>query len=452
MGVKKEEIKLQYGLRGNTLVYIGDIIEEEKGLKCNCICPSCKTPLQARMGNIRQRHFSHNNSNCNSAIAQQTALHLLAKEIIEEERTVKFPSYNLSYQDVGIEDYHLLDSYPCTESMIVEFDTVKLETRISNIVPDVIVKKGEKECLIEIAVTHFVDEEKKKKIREIGLPMLEIDLSDCKGSIERSRLTELIKNEIKNKKWISNPNVFEKYKDKAREWFQNQIEQFNREQEKIHRELQEAKKREQEKFEYLQRKNIAVKQNIQNAFLPENYSHIIMSLRDDNKALLEFQKTKMFKEGKEMPFYFDIPIKGEFIFNCDRRIWQMILFDKFIYNRKKEGTAIIVKNKSIKDYFVKHIKSEKGYNLINWDYYSTDISDDNLLWTVIDKYLKKLHDLGLVAYTEVLHQTVINQVHNIIPQDKNFEELLKKTMVSVDCFSIDAAEKIDEYISQNLNW
>ena len=34
-----------------------------------------------------------------------------------------------------------------------------------------------RKCLIEVAVTHFVDEEKEQKIKEIGLPLFEIDLS-----------------------------------------------------------------------------------------------------------------------------------------------------------------------------------------------------------------------------------------------------------------------------------
>ena len=32
-------------------------------------------------------------------------------------------------------------------------------------------------CIVEIAVTHFIDEVKEQKIKEIGLPTIEIDLS-----------------------------------------------------------------------------------------------------------------------------------------------------------------------------------------------------------------------------------------------------------------------------------
>ena len=42
----------------------------------------------------------------------------------------------------------------------------------------------------------------------------------------------------------------------------------------------------------------------------------------------------MSKYSPEIPFYCDIPIYGEIVFNCDRRIWQTTLFNKFIYNRK----------------------------------------------------------------------------------------------------------------------
>ena len=80
-------VKLQYGLRNGKIISIWDLNEEDRGLKCNCICPNCGMELQAKLGSgKKQRHFSHNNANCNVAIAQQTALHMLAKEIIEEEK------------------------------------------------------------------------------------------------------------------------------------------------------------------------------------------------------------------------------------------------------------------------------------------------------------------------------------------------------------------------------
>lgn len=91
---KKEsqsQIKLQYGIRNGNVVCISELSSNERGLACNCTCPSCGMPLQARIGKKKQRHFSHNNRNCDTKSANQTALHMLAKEIIEDNKEILLP-------------------------------------------------------------------------------------------------------------------------------------------------------------------------------------------------------------------------------------------------------------------------------------------------------------------------------------------------------------------------
>ena len=38
-----------------------------------------------------------------------------------------------------------------------------------------------------------------------------------------------------------------------------------------------------------------------------------------------------FKTADEIPFFLNIPVFGEVVFNCDQRIWQTILFEKVFY-------------------------------------------------------------------------------------------------------------------------
>lgn len=38
-----------------------------------------------------------------------------------------------------------------------------------------------------------------------------------------------------------------------------------------------------------------------------------------------------FKTTDETPFFLNIPVFGEAVFNCDRRIWKTILFEKVLY-------------------------------------------------------------------------------------------------------------------------
>ena len=130
MGEKKNDVKLKYALRNDELIYIGDLPKEERGLKCNCVCPCCRTPVQARLGVDRQAHFAHNNSDCNPIIAQQTVLHLLAKEIIEEIKEIKFPIYEISCEDVGLKTELSLKPIKCIDAKTVKLNSVILEKRI----------------------------------------------------------------------------------------------------------------------------------------------------------------------------------------------------------------------------------------------------------------------------------------------------------------------------------
>ena len=75
---------LKYGLSKQTgaLVSVEEVL---RGLKCDCICPECKSTLIARQGKEKQWHFAHaNNAEC--AGARMTALHLWAQQIIQEEK------------------------------------------------------------------------------------------------------------------------------------------------------------------------------------------------------------------------------------------------------------------------------------------------------------------------------------------------------------------------------
>ena len=82
------EPRLTYGLDSNgRLVHVDDVL---RGMACNCTCPGCGAPLIARKGEKKQHHFAHaNGADC--AGARMTALHMLAQQIIEEEKQIRTP-------------------------------------------------------------------------------------------------------------------------------------------------------------------------------------------------------------------------------------------------------------------------------------------------------------------------------------------------------------------------
>lgn len=56
--------------------------------------------------------------------------------------------------------------------------------------------------IIEIKVTHGVDEVKLSKIKELNISALEIDLSHIDREVNFDILTEIIVNSIEHKRWL----------------------------------------------------------------------------------------------------------------------------------------------------------------------------------------------------------------------------------------------------------
>jgi competence CoiA-like predicted nuclease len=62
------------------------------GKACGCICPSCKSPLVAKnaLNNHRIPHFAHaSGENC--VHGRESAIHLAAKQLIEEHHKLYIP-------------------------------------------------------------------------------------------------------------------------------------------------------------------------------------------------------------------------------------------------------------------------------------------------------------------------------------------------------------------------
>lgn len=135
-------------------VFIDDV---PNGKKCGCFCKECKGALIAKQGNIKAHHFAHANGN-DSIKCSQTALHLLAKEIIAEEKRIP------AFVDGGIK--------------FVEADFVEQEKNLGDIIPDLYAEHNGKPVVVEIFVSHAVDDEKLAKIQNHRLTTFEINLSE----------------------------------------------------------------------------------------------------------------------------------------------------------------------------------------------------------------------------------------------------------------------------------
>jgi len=190
-------LRVPFGLKESTLYEPNGV---PNGKACGCICPACKRPLIARQG-AATPHFAHApGEDC--ARGFETAVHLAAKQIIAERKEVRLPI--VEYQST----LQYAPSKVHTAERLLRLDEVELEVWMSNIRPDIWVKARDERYLVEIAVTHFVDETKASKIRQIQIPAFEVDVQSLKNTFTFAALENLLFSSAPYPaKWIFNKHA-----------------------------------------------------------------------------------------------------------------------------------------------------------------------------------------------------------------------------------------------------
>ena len=436
--------ELIYGIRNsdNEVVNINEIPKELRGLKCDCICPNCGQTLVARKGEIREQHFAHYFDKtiahksgmfyCDVEKANESALHLMAKQIIAQELAIRVPERLISPEEANVDWFMReidarFEPYTYQESKLITALSVDLEVHLNGFTPDVVLRTERGELLIEICVSHKVSEEKVERVQEYNAATLEIDLSGyLDAPITRDELRDIIINKKTCKHWIYYPLSDNAIK-KAQDYYKN---------------LDEVKP-------YLKRiaQKEAANEKIKLLFVPSNYSHELKQLRNDVDFLKKCVEThkpfwfdfcKYFKKHRSVPFFIDIPITGEMIFQCDRRIWQSLLFNRFIYGRKQDGANFNISNlfDVLKNDYNIPVDYDLTYKLPH------PLDNDYNIWLrreVIERYMEYLEVLGFIRtnynqHTKTMWATV-KITSSIEPPNNTAADNFQKALQSVDLLS-----------------
>jgi hypothetical protein len=124
-----------------------------------------------------------------------------AEEIIAKENSIFVPEYSIKLP-VQKRPFNII----APQKVILE--GVCLEYRLDKIIPDVFAKTLVGELLIEIRVTHAVEQSKLDLIKQKDLRAIEVDLSDlyAKGYDDEVLRERLIEQHVR-KKWLSSPKI-----------------------------------------------------------------------------------------------------------------------------------------------------------------------------------------------------------------------------------------------------
>tara|TARA_R110002074_G_C12519592_1_gene664096 strand:+ start:585 stop:2426 length:1842 start_codon:yes stop_codon:yes gene_type:complete len=325
------------------------------------MCPQCNHPLIARKGSINRHHFGHAaDSVCTGA--PETALHLIAKEIIYSRLRLALPELVAEYNGVTLQ---------VVKAQTVFFDSAIKEFRHEvGIIPDIFVVKNDRKLMVEIFVTHECDEEKISEISKTGVPSVEIDLSKFPRDATPSEIEDAVISSA-SRRWLYHPREVA-----AREQMKIQAEEIRRVKE---REEENARKELERKVDTLVR-----------------YYHMgvrkLENLDNQNAEILSRINAAGFSN------ILGISFGGEGVFNFPTDVWQAEIVEKFIIS---SGADVAPKASAIYNHL-------KGVGAVGHQFKFVHPEVEKLLQKKIDKfvspytavkaYLEYLVELGVLVF------------------------------------------------------
>lgn len=244
-------LKNPYGLQNGIVVTADDV---PNGLACGCVCPGCQERLIANHGTgIKQPYFSHESGGeCDAAY--ETALHLMAKDVLADLKRLRLPHLRVSVgrelieeskKTVGLLKQRLVDLPEAMtrhdippvqivpQGCVQHFDRVELEVRLDSIVPDVVMHVGDRRLLVEILVTHATSDAKRRWLLENEVPAIEFNFSATERAVTRDELKEAFLKESTSigqgsARWIHHPFAFAKQAKQDDEFNQRIMVPINR--------------------------------------------------------------------------------------------------------------------------------------------------------------------------------------------------------------------------------
>jgi hypothetical protein len=155
---------------------------------------------------MRTPHFAHA-PGAECATANETALHLAAKQLIQERMTFFFPALVASVDEVDARSRVHHASKELRSAGLRRLLQVDLECTVSAIRPDALAQVTDDGSIaIEIAVTHFSDAAKRDAFAELRLPAIEVDLSSVRDATFE-QIEKLLFDGCSKSSWLYHPDL-----------------------------------------------------------------------------------------------------------------------------------------------------------------------------------------------------------------------------------------------------
>ena len=269
-------------------------------------------------------------------------------------------------------------------------------------------------------------------------------MSDLYNSeFSRKDLAEAVLFSPSNRTWIFNPLY-----DDARRWAKEQYSQYIQSAEE---ELERQDEKEAIRAEKKQQPREIGEKRIKEIFEPDNYQKTVAALANEEEAAKQIKLLHMKTDIDKLPFFLNIPITGEIVFPCDRRIWQSALFDKFVFNRNTEDeNKPSVHIKRVQKWIEKYNKQFP----IDWTLtYKTEVSASreekktvSLLYDVVVTFFNYLVYLGFLE-PFIYQEAALKQPHSLEPPNREHAEILYDAINKVDWYDPFVDDKIMQFLT-----
>lgn len=223
------ELRNPFGFRDGQIIMIEDVPKGQNGLRCNCVCPACKEPFEARMGEVRRHHFAHSGQGCDEINAYMAGLYMLLNEYLNSHYPLFLPPVIVGFElsayyylsDTNIEEHITLLSQSLNkereeklyDATIIKFQHAYIEENSKGKPITIIAERGESKLAVCITPPDTVCKTG-KATKYKDYPTIEIDLSEAGDIIQNSHKKEIFQYLIKNTsiyKWIYNPKISKVY-------------------------------------------------------------------------------------------------------------------------------------------------------------------------------------------------------------------------------------------------
>lgn len=206
------------------LLYQAD--EVANGLRCQCVCPECQRALvAANEGTKVLPYFRHQQKACEGGHA--AGVKRKAIELIVGALQIQLPPFT------QVVSAQTMNRFPISKTVSFEASMLRAEraevaVKLADVTADVVLSSGDHQLLIYIRAAKRQVRQKETRLLELGLSVLELDLSNLELStiLDKDAFRQVVLFDLKVRSWLNTARGSE-MAELARQTIQADVDQRN---------------------------------------------------------------------------------------------------------------------------------------------------------------------------------------------------------------------------------